>query len=236
MSLLACGGGLPLSATIPARSGQNGTIRAMVVVASPHEHKALTSKGLSTRARIVDAAAALMYEQGVAQTSTEEIRNAARVSNSQLYHYFTDKDDLTRAVVACQIERTLFEQEKMMAGLDSFAAFERWRDQMVESVRQQHGRGGCPIGSLASELSDLDEDARAALDAGFGGWEAAIRSGLAVMRGRGDLRRDADPDELALATICSLQGGLLLSKVRRDPRPLQAALDGAIAHIRTFSS
>ena len=194
-----------------------------------------TAKGRATRTRIVEAAAALMYERGVLNTSTEEIRDRAGVSNSQLYHYFADKDDLTQAVIACQLERVLMNQEKLLNELDSFSALETWRDTLVELTSQNSGRGGCPIGSLASELADLDEDARLALAAGFTRWETAIREGLTAMRKRGELREDADPDRLALATLTALQGGLLLTQTRRDSDPLRAGLDGAIGYIRSFA-
>jgi TetR/AcrR family transcriptional repressor of nem operon len=195
-----------------------------------------TVKGRATRARIVEIASTLMHERGVANTSTEDILTAAAVSNSQLYHYFDDKDDLTRTVIAYQVERVLSSQEQLLAGLDSFAALERWRDTLVGLASQRRGRGGCPIGSLASELADLDEGARQALAAGFTRWETAIREGLEVMRDRGELRADSDPSELALATLAALQGGLLLTQTRRDATPLATGLDAAIAHIRTYAS
>jgi AcrR family transcriptional regulator len=43
----------------------------------------LTSKGQETRQRIVAAAAQLMFENGVAETAVEDVRELARVSNSQ---------------------------------------------------------------------------------------------------------------------------------------------------------
>jgi hypothetical protein len=52
------------------------------------------------------------------------------------------------------------------------------------------------------------------------------------MRTRGELAADADPDRLAAATMAVLQGGLLLSQVRRDPEQLRVALDAALAHLR----
>jgi AcrR family transcriptional regulator len=177
-----------------------------------------------------------MYERGVTNTSTEDVLKAAEVSNSQLYHYFADKDDLTRAVIAHQIERVLSGQETVLAGLDSFAALQGWRDTLVNAASQRSGRGGCPIGSLASELADLDDGARRSLAVGFARWEAAIRSGLSAMRDRGELRADADPEQLALATLAALQGGLLLSQTRRDTTPLATGLDAAIAHIRTHAT
>ena len=177
-----------------------------------------------------------MYERGVTNTSTEDVLKAAEVSNSQLYHYFADKDDLTRAVIAHQIERVLSGQETVLAGLDSFAALQGWRDMLVSVASRRGGRGGCPIGSLASELADRDEGARQALAVGFARWEAAIRDGLSAMRDRGELRAEADPEQLALATLAALQGGLLLAQTRRDATPLATGLDAAIAHIRTHAS
>jgi hypothetical protein len=56
------------------------------------------------------------------------------------------------------------------------------------------------------------------------------------MRERGELRADADPDRLALATLTALQGGLLLTQTRRDNTPLKTGLDAAIAYIRTFAT
>ncbi|WP_151484745.1 TetR/AcrR family transcriptional regulator, partial [Streptomyces albicerus] len=58
----------------------------------------MTERGRQTRARIVEAAAALVAERGVEGTGIDHVLAAARASKSQLYHYFTDKDDLIRAV------------------------------------------------------------------------------------------------------------------------------------------
>jgi TetR/AcrR family transcriptional repressor of nem operon len=194
-----------------------------------------TAKGSATRARIVEASAELMYDRGVAGTSTEDILRTAGVSNSQLYHYFADKDDLVRAVVDHQIQRVLAGQLSLLDGLDSFAALQAWRDAIVAFVAARRGEGGCPMGSLASELADADEPARAALVHGFADWETAIRNGLLAMQRRGELRADADADALALATLAALQGGLLLAQTRREIAPLTTALDAALGHIHSFA-
>ena len=55
------------------------------------DERTFTAKGLATRERIVEVAAALMYSGGVAGTSWEDVQNGAGVSASQLYHYFGDK-------------------------------------------------------------------------------------------------------------------------------------------------
>jgi TetR/AcrR family transcriptional repressor of nem operon len=193
----------------------------------------LTPKGRATRERIVGAAAELMFERGVAGTSTEDVRDAAGVSSSQLYHYFTNKQQLVRAVIAHQTEAVLAAQQPLLGRLDSLAALQTWRDLIVDFQEQRQCVGGCPIGSLASELAEADPEARQDLAAGFARWESAIRDGLVAMRERGELRREADPERLALATLTALQGGLLMAQVRRSTAPLEAALDTALDAIRS---
>ena len=89
----------------------------------------------------------------------------------------------------------------------------------VDAARQQHGAGGCPLGSLCSELSDDHPWARDALAASFTAWSEAIRAGLAAMIDNGTLPPETDPGQLALALLTALQGGLLLAQARTPPMP-----------------
>jgi TetR/AcrR family transcriptional repressor of nem operon len=202
----------------------------------PVAARTFTAKGQATRARIISAAAELVFAHGVARTGVEDIQQRAGVSASQLYHYFTDKDDLIRAVIAHQTDGILAAQRPVLDELDSFAAFERWRDLLIELQEQRHCAGGCPIGSIAAEIAEDDLKARADLVASFERWEAPIRAGLSRMRKRGDLRPDADVDTLAAALLAALQGGLLLTQTRRNTASLRAGLDTVLAHIRTFAA
>ena len=195
----------------------------------------LTPKGQATRARIVAAAADLIYERGVANTTTDDVRAAAEVSTSQIYHYFQDKDALVQAVIAHQSQAVLDSQEPWLGRLDSLDALRAWRDLLVDQQRRRHSRGGCPIGSMASELAETNEPARTALTVEFERWEEPIRTGLRAMHQRGDLRPEADPDQLALATLAAIQGGLLLTQMRRETAPLEAALDSVLTLIQALS-
>jgi TetR/AcrR family transcriptional repressor of nem operon len=195
-----------------------------------------TQKGRATRDRIVAAAADLMYRHGVAATSTPAVREAAAVSSSQIYHYFADKDDLTRAVIAHQTEAILSRQAPMLAKLDSLEALDAWRDAVLDAARAQNGAGGCPLGSLSSELSDDNTWARDALASSFDQWGEAIRTGLAAMVDVGALRREADPGSLAFALLAAVQGGLLLAQAQRTTDALEAALDAVISHIHSHAA
>jgi TetR/AcrR family transcriptional regulator, transcriptional repressor for nem operon len=194
-----------------------------------------TGKGLATRDRILDAAAELVFEGGVAGTTLDDVRAAAKVSKSQLYHYFADKDDLIHAVIGATIQRVIDEQAAL-GDLASWRAIARWFDELVEQQVARHAAGGCPIGSLAGELAERDEVARHALAAGFGHWEQPVRQGLEKMRAAGALKRSSDPARLATATLAAIQGGLVLTQTRRDPDQLRVALDAAYAYLRSFAA
>ncbi|MEY9910218.1 TetR/AcrR family transcriptional repressor of nem operon [Catenulispora sp. MAP12-49] len=191
--------------------------------------KPLTRKGQETRRRIVAAAAQLMYEQGVTEATLEEVRAAAGVSGSQIYHYFADKQALLLAVIEYQTEAVLELQRPLFDKLDTLEGLRQWRDALVEYQLRMQCRGGCPIGSLGSEVAETNPDARLAVASGFLRWESAIQAGLRAMHARGEL--NADPDDLALATLAALQGGLLLTQLQRRVKPLEVALDAAIDHI-----
>jgi AcrR family transcriptional regulator len=195
----------------------------------------LTRRGQETRERIVAAAAELIFERGVAETTLEDIRAAAGVSGSQVYHYFADKQALVRAVIDHQAEAVLVTQGTRLDHLDTIAGLRAWRDLLVGHQRSLECRGGCPLGTLGAELAEIDDVARMAVARGFGRWEAKIRDGLRAMHARGDLPAAADPDDLALATLAALQGGLLLAQVQRDPRPLAVALDAMIDRIQALT-
>ena len=55
------------------------------------------------------------------------------------------------------------------------------------------------------------------------------------MHARGELPPDTDPDTLALALLAALQGGLLLTQVKRDTKPLEAALDAMLELVARLS-
>jgi TetR/AcrR family transcriptional repressor of nem operon len=196
----------------------------------------LTRKGAHTRDRIVAAAAELMFENGVSGTTLEHVRDTAGVSSSQIYHYFADKDALVRAVIEYQSETIVGSQEPMFSQLDTIEGLRAWRDFVVAHQRKLGCRGGCPLGSLGSELAETNPVARADVAAALLRWELAIRSGLHGMADSGRLSKGADPDKLATTTLAALQGALLLTQMQRDTAPLEVALDTVIDHIASLTT
>ncbi|BCL27039.1 transcriptional regulator [Streptomyces aurantiacus] len=187
----------------------------------------LTAKGARTRARIVDAAARLIHERGVAATTLDDVRAAAEVSGSQLYHYFAGKEELLQAVIDHQADTILGNQRE--ADLGSIEGLGAWRDMVIDQAKSTEAKGGCPLGSLSGQLAEADPEARALLAAGFDRWSATIGDGLRTLHAAGRLADETDPDDLAVTFLAALQGGLLLAQVHRDTRALETVLDTLIA-------
>src|SRR5262249_61640053 len=103
-------------------------------VASPK-----TARGAATRARIVDAATELVRVHGVANTTIDAVIEASKVSKSQVYHYFADKDDLVLAVIQRQAECVLGTHEGLLRNLNSLAGLRRWRHAAGELPQQSPG-------------------------------------------------------------------------------------------------
>ena len=209
---------------------QTGLCLTHMTVAEPH-----TDKGRATRNRVLDAAAALVFEHGVAGTTLDDVRAAANVSKGQLYHYFADKEDLVHAVIDRTVQQVLEAQPRLI-DLSSWAAIAAWFDDLARIQVDRHAVGGCPIGSLAGELAETDDQARTEIAAGFDRWETPLREGLRQMQADGKLRPGADPARLATATLAAIQGGLVLTQTRRDPQQLRIALDAAYAYLRSFAA
>jgi TetR/AcrR family transcriptional repressor of nem operon len=187
----------------------------------------LTPKGKRTRARIVDAAARLIHERGVASTTLDDVRTIAEVSGSQLSHYFAGKDELVQAVIGHQAAIIVGHQEQ--ADLGTTEGIKEWRDMVIAAARSTGGKGGCPLGSLGGQLAETDPGARTLIADGFARWSAAISDGLRALQTAGHLPAETHPDDLAVTLLAALQGGLLLAQVQRDTRPLETAVDTILA-------
>lgn len=197
------------------------------------EKRRLTKAGRKTRERIVETAAELMSHRGAGGTSIPDIQAAAGVSASQIYHYFGDKQGLVLAVIDHQTDAKLAQQRPLLDSLDSSEALREWCDRAGDRQDAMGCEGGCEIGSLASELAERDQSARTGLAAAFDRWEDPIRSGLARMQARGELSESADIAALATAVLAAIQGGMLLSQVRRSSTAYRQAVSAVIDHIES---
>jgi TetR/AcrR family transcriptional repressor of nem operon len=193
-----------------------------------------TGRGRASRERIVERAAELFAERGIAATSVDEVLAAAGAGKGQFYHYFRSRDELAAAAVGHRCAQVMAELTQALGSVSSLAGLEQALAGFVAKF-EQAGLPGCPIGTLATEVAGRNEDARRQAAAGFDAWERLLADALERMRQRGELRADAESAVLATGLLAAIEGGMVLSQTRRDMASLRIAVDAGITHLRTWA-
>ena len=194
-----------------------------------------TGRGRASRERIVERAAELFAERGVAATSLDEVLAAAGAGKSQLFHYFRGRDELVAAAIQLRCTQVLAGLTQALGTVASLAELEQALAGFADAYEQM-GLPGCPIGSLATQVAEHNEDARLQTGAAFDAWEQLFAGALERMRDRGELRADASPAVLATALLASIEGGMVLSQTRKDPASLRIAVEAGLGQVRTHLS
>lgn len=191
----------------------------------------LTAKGQATRSRIIDGAAAEIRERGVALTTIEDVMARTRTSKSQIFHYFPrGKEQLLLAVATLESQRVLDDQQPHLSELTSWAAWQRWRDIVVERYRRQ-GQN-CPIAVLMSEIGRTSTGAQAVTTELIDSWRGAIADGIVAMQQQDKISRTVDAERAAAALLAGIQGGVGIMLATGDLTYLEAALDEGISALR----
>jgi TetR/AcrR family transcriptional repressor of nem operon len=191
-----------------------------------------TGRGRASRERIVERAADLFAERGIAATSVDEVLAAAGAGKGQFYHYFRSRDELAAAAVGHRCAQVVAGLSQALGGVSSLAGLEQALAGFAAGFEEM-GMPGCPIGTLAAEVASRNEEARVQAAAGFDAWERLLAGVLERMRQYGELRADAEPAVLATALLASIEGGMVLSQARKDIASLRIAVEAGLGQVRT---
>jgi AcrR family transcriptional regulator len=195
----------------------------------------MTRRGRASRERIVERAAELFAQRGIAAVSVDEVLAAAGAGKGQFYHYFRGRDELAAAAVGHRCSQVVAGLSEALGGVSSLAGLEEALAGFMTGF-EEAGLPGCPIGTLATEVAGRNEDARVQAAAGFDAWERLLADALERMRQRGELRADAEPAVLATGLLAGIEGGMVLSQARRDMASLRVAVDAGLAQVRACLS
>lgn len=191
-----------------------------------------TARGRRRRDAIIDAATDVMYENGIFQTSLDEVLERGGAGKSQLYHYFGGKQALIRAVIERQLENVLA-TEPTFDSIRTWRDLEAWRDTFLARHSSESGPLGCRLGKFAGEV-DNDDVLRPVLLFAFEQWRSHMTAAFARIQDRGELKVDADPEVLSKALLAAIQGGLLLGRLQREVDPLAQAIAMAFGYIGAY--
>ncbi len=210
-----------------------------VVSESKTQPETKSQKGAATRDQILDAAARLIHVQGYHCTSLDDVLRESGVGKGNFYYYFKSKEDLGYAIID-RISARLRRADPR-AGLRGSRTPIRSARSTPSSIacstaqRQRNCVGGCAMGNLASELSDVHEGFRQRLADIFDVWPGPSRGGApAGPAARAAPRRLRTPRGVAQFLVAGLEGAILLSKVTRDITVMERCVEELKRHLTLY--
>ncbi|MBI1790193.1 MAG: TetR/AcrR family transcriptional regulator [Acidobacteria bacterium] len=189
-------------------------------------------KGDQTRERILLRAARVFNEKGYTGASLADIMKATGLEKGGIYNHFESKEKLALEAFDYSLQMIGKRFERNLSGKTHAA------DRLLGVVAVFDGYvedppvpGGCPVMNTAIDSDDgnpaLRKRARQAMD----WWRGLIVRTVAKGVERGELRRGADPEEVASLMISTVEGGIMMSKLYGDPVHVRRALGHLRRHI-----
>lgn len=191
------------------------------------------SKGERTREQIIERAASLFNQKGYFGASMSDVMQVTGLQKGGIYNHFGTKDELAllafdyaAGCVQERVERALSGKKSAVRKLVDMANV--WRENMLHPTVA----GGCPLLNTAVESDDahpaLRERVRRAMDRWREQIHLTVREGI---RG-GEFPKRTDAEVVATRCVSTLEGGVMLSKLYRDPVHLERAIAFVQEYVR----
>lgn len=190
--------------------------------------------GADTKLRIIQAAADLFHKQGVHLTSPDQIIEASGTGKGQFYYYFKNKEGLVHEVLQNHLEMIKTNQAPVSYNVNSWQELEQCFLMHIELQKRFDMTRGCPIGTVGNEVTEHDELIRQDVSLIFEVIKNRFAAFFIREKAKGNLSDDANEEQLANFCIATLQGAMLLGKVQRSSRPVEAAIREALEQVQRY--
>jgi AcrR family transcriptional regulator len=190
------------------------------------------TRGAATRARIIRAAADLFHKQGVGATSPDQVIEASETGKGQFYHYFKSKEGLVHEVLQAYLDDIAKGTAPLSYEINSWEDLESWFFSNIELQKRFRMTRGCPFGTIGNEVTENDELIRQDLSLIFEVVKNKLAAFFIKEKATGRLSQDANEEQLANFCIATIQGAMLLGKIKRNSQPAEAIVCEAVAHLK----
>ena len=175
------------------------------------------------RERILEVAESSVLEKGFDATSIDELIAAAGITKSGFFYHFRDKTELARVLLTRYIDREngIFDElfgradELNDDPLHGFLVGLKMLAELVADL--PNGHPGCLIAAYCYQDRLFDQQVRDLNARSVLAWRQRFRARLDNIAERYPPRIAVDLDDLADMLSAVADGGIILSKVLRDP-------------------
>ena len=186
---------------------------------------------LDVKQHILDTGRRIILGKGFSAVGLNEILSTAQVPKGSFYHYFKSKESFGEALVDSYLLDYLAQVDSLLRPDGTPAAvrlLRYWRSWMTAGDSGA-AECNCLVVKLSGEVSDMSEAMRAALLRGTDQIIERLADCLAQGIRDGSLASSMDARHSALTLYEMWLGAALLTKVRRERSPLDAALAATLS-------
>lgn len=191
-------------------------------------------RGAQTKLRIIRTAADLFHQKGARATSPDEIIEASKTGKGQFYYYFKNKETLVHEVLQAYLQAIKAGTSPISYEISSWRDLEQWFASHLELQKRYEMTRGCPFGTLGNEVSTNDELIRQDVSLIFEVVKHKLAAFFLGEKAKGRLANRADAQRMADFCIATIQGAMLMGKIRRSSQPVEETAREAVAHVRSY--
>ncbi|WP_405117227.1 TetR/AcrR family transcriptional regulator [Paenibacillus sp. FSL K6-1217] len=168
--------------------------------------------------RVLEVAAALFLEKGFAYTSMDELVRVSKVSKSNVYYHFADKEELLAGVVDYWIETYERAMDEILSQnqLSVEERVQMFLEHLSQGVQSREYKGSCPFITLYIQTPAQATHIKEKIGLFFTGLQMKISLLLKQGAEKGEFRDTIHIDEVAALFITNLEGALFLAETLKD--------------------
>ena len=186
----------------------------------------MSTNTTDTRQHILDIAKPIILDKGFTAVGLNQLLAAAAVPKGSFYHYFKSKETFGEALLDSYFENYEARLSALLQanGTSGAARLMTYWQGWLETQCGDDIEAKCLAVKLGSEVSDLSEPMRLALQRGTDLVVARLAACIEEGRADGSLPRSLDAADSALTLYNLWLGATVMTKIRRDRSALEAAM------------
>src|SRR5262249_51945973 len=94
---------------------------------------------------------------------------------------------------------------------------------------------GCPFGTVGNEVTEKDELIRQDLNLIFEIVKNKLVTFFVQEKAQGRLSKDANEKKMADFSLATIQGAMLMGKIKQSSRPVETTIREALSHLKRYA-
>jgi len=179
----------------------------------------------NTRERLIDSAMKHLYQLGYNRFSFAPVAKECGIAKASIHYHFPDKDSLVLAAIEKYVsgQKNFLEeirQDKSISAPEKFSVIFDYAYKQIIEMKYI----GCLAGNLGLEISETNPRILEQIQA-FLTYKENLFSGiLEEGQQKGTIRKNIDLLKTARTILTSIEGGIITSKISKNPELLANAL------------